>query len=194
MSDIWYYVFALAGLTAMTIAVACWFAMRVVAPMLLAQTRQDWRLAKPVWAAFAVGTTLVVAGGGLLSCFIVLLFLTPSSGRLPDAAGPVFVFAFVAGSVCAALGMLGLLLWIGLGLVGSLSIRRVVHVDHRRRTLAYVTGRWTGISGGVEVGATLHAWPLSLVLGLAIVSVAFLVTFIMVRILEHDVATSVGEK
>jgi hypothetical protein len=194
MSGIWFYALALAGLTAMTIAVACWFAIRFVAPVLLAQTRQGWRLARPVWTAFAAGITLTVAGGGLLSILIVLLFLTPSSGRLPDAAGPVFVFAFVAGSVCTALGMLGFLLWIGLGLVGILSIRRVVHVDHRRRTVAFVFAGLTGISGGVEVGAAVHAWPLSLVLGMAIVGVAFLMTVIMVRILEHDAATSMGEK
>lgn len=193
MSGIWYDVLALAGLTAMTIAIACWFAIRFVAPVLLAQTRQDWRLARPVWTAFAVGITLTVAGGSLLS-IVAILLLIPFSGRLPDAAGPVLVFAFVAGSVCTALGMLGFLLWIALGLVGSLSIRRVAHVDHRRRTLAYVFGGLTGISGGVEVGVTVHAWPLSLVLGMAIVGVAFLVTAIMVRILEHDAATSTGEK
>lgn len=189
MSGIWYDVLALAGLTAITIAAACWFAIRFVAPVLLARTRQDWRLARPVWIAFAVGITLSVAGGGLLSIGSILL-LTSSSGRLPDAVGPVLVFAFVAGGVCTALGMLGFLLWIALGLVGSLSMRRVAHVDRGRRTVALVFAGLTGISGGVEAGATVHAWPLSLVLGVAILGVTFLVTVIMVRFLEHDAATS----
>src|SRR5690348_3877278 len=183
MSGIWFYALALFGVTAMTIAVVCWFAIRFVAPVLLAQTRQDWRLARPVWTAFAVGITLTIAGGGLLS-IVAILLLRSFSGRLPDAAGPVLTFAFVAGSVCTALGMLGFLLWIGLGLVVILSIRLVAHVDHRRRTLAYVFGGLIGISGGVEVCATVHACPISLVLGMAIVGVAFLVTVIMVRILE----------
>lgn len=182
---------ALAGATAITITVAVWFAVRFVAPALLAQRRQDWWLARPVSIAFAAWVTLMVVGGGLLSIVPILLF-TSSSERLPDAAGPVLVFAFIAGSVCTALGALGFLFWIALGLVAVLSMRRVAHVDRRRRTVALVFAGLSGINGGVVVGVAVHAWPLSLVMGVATVAVFLLGTVILVRIFEHDNATSMG--
>lgn len=184
MSGIWYYVLALSGVALFTILGV--FATWSAADEQLARTLPAWRLARPVWIAFAAAFALFFVGAGLLAVVGILL-LAPFGGMLPDAAGPVVVFALVAGVACVALGALGMLIWIALVLVAAVSVRQVardasVRIDRGRWRLAIVLAGVMRISGGVELGAVSHAWPLALAIGIASAGITLLMAVIIARI------------
>ncbi len=184
MSGIWYYVLALIGVTAVTSAGV--FTIRFAADELLRRTRLVWRLARLVWITFTAAFTLLFVGAGLLSVATILA-LAPFGGRLPDAAGPVVVFAFIAGFASVALGAIGMPIWFALALVAAVSMRpdargSHVQVDRGRWALAVAFAGQMGIAMGVVAGVASHAWSLALVIGIASAGITLLMAVIIARI------------